>query len=1154
MDLVQLFIQIQGSTSSTDFREIDLYPEEPITYTKRIGHIEDPTVVASDFARTFRVPNTPNNSVVFKTAFNVNSIDYDSTLYCNSYINVNGIYFSSGNLRLENVYRNDSIGLIEYEINYYGQTTTFAANVKSKLMRELDLSEYNHIITYANLVSSWNLTFLNGDIVYPLAEWGYDYDDSTGVNIPVQSTLSVYNPPLSQKGFTIPTNPLILKQYKPIIRARYLWDKIFSESGFTYTSNFISNESIFTNLYHISTGDNTSDAEIKVDSFKAEGLQPIAIGPNVWNVSVIGGYQQVIINNDIYDYGDAFSTTQSHFVCPFSGSYDFLISDSMARISPPVNAAGGPGPQAGNLTFQLHVNGVPSVFKTAYYESPANISYPLYNDNTMTSTNIFFPPVNLSAGDIVTVWMIPYYVPPQTAPIWFPDFNCYLYLLDFFFSCNYENINPQVLIGYFEPNYKQIDFIKGINDRFKLVWEPDPLNETNFLITPWEQWITQGATYSWSDKLDNSKDLSIVPLFSDFTRDIKFKDYEEQDFVNFSYFQEVKQTFGQLNLYSNIETISGETLYDQFYSCVPLAPIPGDNKFLIPHFAKDTETQRDPIVVKPRLVYYNGMIDVPITGSSSNVYFVNDGLLPTIMTMSQYPLVSQFSQYPFDSPAMDLNFNNSKQFFTGTAGDGYGTGKVQKTVFTEYWQTWYESTYSKYSRKMTATFNLGYSDVVDLRFNDKIWIKDSWWFPTEVRDYKLGSRQNVTVELVKLYGIDLDLDGIQNISNYVYENICYGNLPCDACCCQVPGYTFYGNSPSFTQSFAIFSDPGLINYASPGNYFYDGTAYNIGSFGIINATYSCATCSCTGLLESEFVCFDTTVCFACCCTAFLTQVYRNGATIGTSTQIWADNIGTIPVTPNRWYHQAGDLLVAFVGPDGFTVTMTAPCGGCNCGGGGGNQLFLDNYNLAYDTGSFPALGAKVACCVGSYGLTMSKGLVSLYGNTQSFTASTSFYFDLFKDYPVGTASTGPLVLSDGEFYKVVTNGTASSLNSCDYSSNCPDRTEVVTFNVNNSIGTDVTVEVDAQISFDQVLNWWTYGSTSSGVTFSNTFTASYEPNSFIHCDIIAGTAIGYLTIDRYIDSSLDNTQTYTTPGSISSEYFRVGTQSTIVNITWADTI
>jgi hypothetical protein len=1165
MDLVQLFIQIQGSTSSTDFREIDLYPEEPITYTKRIAYLEDPTVVASDFARTFRVPNTANNSVIFKAAFNVNSADYDPTLYCNAYLNVNGIYFSSGNLRLENVYRNDAVGLIEYEINYYGQTTTFAANVKSKLMKELDLSEYNHVVTYANLVMSWNQTFFNGDIVYPLAEWGYDYSDNP--SIPIQSTLSVYDASYSQKGFTDPSNPLRLKQWKPSIRAKYLWDKIFSEAGFTYTSTFLNNQE-FTNIYHLSTGDNTSDAEIKVDEFKVTAQAPaLTFGPNdnYFEMTTPATFEKIIFGTIIFDYGSAISITQSHFTCPFSGPYTFQILDSDGRITPGIDNPTCPaGPQSGNFNFAIYRNGVFETLQTAFFDSPTGGFFPLYSDVTMTSTTIIFPTINLVAGDKIDVRLLTYFVPAQTCyfnvNIAFLT-NSYFSFNKFNFYCNYEDINPQVLIGYFEPNYRQIEFIKGINDRFKLVWEPDPLNETNFLIEPWVNWISNGATYSWSDKLDENKDIQISPLFNDFTRDIKFKDFEEQDFVNFSFYQGLKQTFGQLNLYSDIQTISGETIYEQFYSCTPLQSIPGCSPsqiFLVPHFAKDTETERSPITVKPRLLYYNGLIDVPnFTGSTAigatGAYYLNDGI-SQILTMDKYPLMSQFDQLPFDGQVLDMNFNNSQQFFAGITGIGYGSGRTENTIYTKYWKKWVDTTYLVYSKKMTATFNLGYSDVIDLKFNDKIWIKDSWWFPTVIKDYKLGSRQNTTVELVKMYGIDLNLSGnIQYVGGYPYEGICAGSTPCLACCCVSPGYTLYGTTSSFTQSLALYSDPILTNYAVPGYYKYSGSGYQIGPLGSISATFSCGACSCTGNLTKFFTCMQSTICFACCCTSFSTEVYGNGATIDTSSQIWADALGTIPATPNTWYFQSGNTSASFVGADGFTVTMYGPCT-CNCGGGGGNQLVLETYNMSYDTGSFPALGAKVACCVGSYGLTQSRGLVSLYGNTASFTASNSFYFDLFKDYPVGTASTGPLVLSDGEFYKVVTGGTAGSLNSCDYSSNCPDRTEVVTFNVSSSIGTDVTVEVDAQISFDQVLNWWTYGSTSSGFTFSNTFTASYEPNSFIHCDIITGTAIGYLTIDRYIDSSLDNTQTYTTPGSISSEYFRVGTQSTMVNITWADTI
>ena len=1145
MDLVQLFAQIQGTTQSTFYREIDLYPEEPITYTKRVEIISEPTVVASDLTQTFRVPNTPNNSIIFKAAFNVNSVDYDPTLYCKSYLNVNGIYYSSGNLRLVNTFRSDSTGLIEYQIVFVGQVSTFAANINSKLMKDLDLSDLDYNMTYTNLLSSWAQTFLNGNIIFPLIEWGYTYDDNEK---PEQSTLVPFSP-LGTKGFSNPTHALFLNQFKPIIKLSFLWDRIFQESGgFSWESDFI-NSSFWENLYHLSTGESTSDAVM--NNFGEFNCDMGTGGTNQWTMAAPSTVK-LLISGIVVDTGNNIDLIDDEFHCPQSGPYLFQFKDGIVSFN---NFIGNS--TADYVTFYLFVNGAYSgAAQTGWVHVDGLLlmtTSNIWTDNTETSTIITFPVINLVSGDKVDIRMYNYFDAQPGSPLGNPFV---MKMTQGNWICDFST-NISSLSSMFSNDYKQIDFIKGINERFKLVWVPDPNNDKNFLIEPWVDWIKAGSTYSWSDKLDENKDMDITPLFYDFEADLKFKDFEEQDMYNLSFFRDTKLTFGQLNLYSNIPVINGEKINQSYLSSLPLAPVALSDTFLIPHICQDTDKQRSPIECKPRIVFYNGLVPVPeyYPGGggfpSADTWEVFDDLF-VAHTMTTYPLISQFSgTIPFTTSSFDLNFNNSKQFWKiQNVGPAYGDGFTGLTSYTIFWKDWYESTFSKYSKKMVATFNLSYSDVVNLKFNDRIWIKDSWWFPTEIKDYKLGTSDNVQVELIKLYGLDYNLDGAD--VTYEYEGICGGSTPCLACCCEVPGYVLYGTTASFTQSFGIYSNPGLSIYPSPGFYLYSGISYELGVTGNIIGISTCGTCSCTGVLTNFFVCMQSTICFACCCNTFATVVWGNGASVDTSSQIWADSLGTIPVTPNMWYYQSGNTSVTFVGPDGFTVNMTAPCT-CNCGGGGGNQLVLDTYNMSYDTGSSP-IGGKVACCAGSYGFTQSKGVVSAYGSTSSFTASNSFYFDLFKDYPIGTASTGPLVLSDGEYFKVVTGGTAGSLNSCDYSSNCPDRTELVTFNVRNNTGIDVTLGVTSQISFDQVLNWWTYGSTSSGFTFSNTFTASYEPNSFIHCDIITGTAIGYLTIDRYIDSSLDNTQTYTTPGSISSEYFRVGTQSTMVNITWADTI
>ena len=305
MDYIQLYCQEQGATGFTSYIEIDLYNTEPIKLTKSVQSLTDPTATTSTFSRTFRVPSTNANGQYFKAVFNVNTIDYDATITADAYINVNGTYFIGGNVRLQNVFRNDATGKIEYDLLFLGETGNFGTIVAPKDLSTLNLSDYTHALNYTNIQNSWTYNLFGGDIVYPLAEWGYTYS-SGAVAIPTQSTLARYDATVAPKGFTNAINPLALEQFKPAVRVKAIWDRIFQEAGFTYDSTFLGNlgalngSDTFTKLYMISTNEAST---IQTDSvaFEAQLTQSYAVstGTSIFN--------QLLFSTELFDDANAYN-------------------------------------------------------------------------------------------------------------------------------------------------------------------------------------------------------------------------------------------------------------------------------------------------------------------------------------------------------------------------------------------------------------------------------------------------------------------------------------------------------------------------------------------------------------------------------------------------------------------------------------------------------------------------------------------------------------------------------------------------------------------------------------------------------------------------------------------------------------------------------
>lgn len=708
---VELYAKYQGASGAeyTQYRRLDLISSEPIKWTKRVQDLEDPTAVGSSYSQIFRLPNTQANNQFFKAVFNVNSFDFDVTVKVDSYINVSGAYFTSGYIRLDNIIGNFRDGSIEYEVSFVGQVGSFASVVGAKTLPELDMTGINHARTYANVVGSWTGGLLSGNVIYPLVEYGYTYNQTT--KQPNITTLSLYNATTAVRGFTNSSYPLALNQLRPWIRAKYIWDQIFEESGFTYTSTFL-NSARFTDLYAYTLPG-------------AEVTQPNADFRSAFEVD------QAIPNNvatqlrtvgEVYDYSDSYNTATYSYVSKFTGTFTFVAAAIYAFFNTT------PGPIWQDLEVRLYKNGTQIASQAGYVNTAFNFGY-VFSNTGAGDTNFGFTGVSLVEGDVINIRLF-----ISSAKI-----TNFVMKEGFWYSQA-----PSYFLGSMSmnPEYKQLDFIKGINDRFKLMWEPDPDQPGNFLIEPFNDWMEAGTERDWTAKIDGNLDTQLKPLFYTQVSKLTFADAEDADVLNESYQKAYKETFGELLIQSPIELLTGERTISSMFAPLPVGPIGNATKFLIPHLAKDTETERQPMQPRPRLGYYDGVVPSPFTW-----YFVS-----ATGAQTSYPLVSNFESYPFLEGVYDLSWTNSPQFWdvNEVGATAAGAGATNVTTYTEYWENWYNLSYSKWSRTLELTLVLDYKDILDVQMNDRIWLIDSWWMPVEISDYVLGGgKQKIRCKFVK---------------------------------------------------------------------------------------------------------------------------------------------------------------------------------------------------------------------------------------------------------------------------------------------------------------------------------------------------------------------------------------------------------------------
>jgi hypothetical protein len=1088
---VQLFAKLQDSQT---YVNLDLSANEPIKMVLSVQNIEDPLATTSAFSRTFKVPHTGVNGPYFKGVFNVNSVDFDAAKRADAYILDNGQFFANGQIILNSIYRNEKEKNVEYEITFLGETSDFGAKIGGGFMNQINMNHLNHEKSYANITNSWNNGLFNGDIVYGLIEWGYTYNAN---NQPVQPTLSNG----FAKSFTTGPNALRLSQWKPQYRAKAIWDQVFKEAGYTYDSVFL-NDTLFNKLYIIS--DNVSSAELQTaNTFKVDG----GGGGNSTNESFLIPY-----GNETADPSNNFSLVTSAFSVPITGQYTFRFEATAALGSYYQTYSS----QAdGSVEF---VNQTGTVL--------ASIPFSCYNQGydgwSQNNPSTFFDgtvQLNLTAGDVITTQCVVGAGSP--------------YVSDFFglFGAIWECTQaPQVLAatGILPANIKKIDFMKAIINRFRLVFVPSKDIQNHFTITPWKDWILEGTVRDWTDKLDDSKDLKIRPLFQGQSRFQIYKDQEDADYLNYGYQLTYKQSYGQLNFDSNNELLTGSKEYKDAFAPTPIAPIgfkEGDidaSRFLIPHIAKDTggsedtvgtsviSGKREPIQPKLRLVFYNGLIDAPVDWWMADN---DDGSLRTLKTV--YPLMSSFSTWPITPSTLDLNWKNSDPFWKAT--DTFlGPGTTANSCYNVYWKTWNDQVFDPYSRIVDANITLDYQDVLDLKFNDYIFLKDSWYVVNKITDYIPGNTSNCRVELVKLGNIGVT---IPYIAPVVYEPIqlCYSATatPCQVFCCndQVTvsstyyiqqGYTYSGATQLFLDQNGQLPAPAGIYSNGVNINEYDGT-------GILIATYNPAECDCIPDVYSFNLIKSKTPCGLCCGDEGSSVVaYGLNATWEFNTLLWLDAAMTVPL-PNGWYSD-GTLGVVYQFING-AISVAYNCDTCNC-----LEVPLYPHNVRFNT---------VLCKACRCGLS-----VSVWTDNATWENSTLIYSN----------NVGTIPASEGFYNKsgwyLETDGTSAvtSSGTCPSCTPCKPKVDIDIIIVTLKSGYTTTVTVES--SDDSGKTWINEGSVSiipSDSVLEKTETLSVGEGDIFRVtatsDIIEGDITTVLDVN-----GADETQNVLSPGFTITNY------------------
>ena len=712
---------------------IDLYKDDPIKLTLSVEDITNADATSA-FSKTFRVPGTRNNNKFFKHAFLIDGIDYDVTVKKSADVLVDGAEFRTGHIRLQKIYINQELDKIEYEIIFLGETRDFSTKIGDLSMNNLNIPELQHALTTVNVVNSWQAFpqgadgdgLFNGDVLYPLIDHGNTYEDG----VPQENRISMEG----SHRFTQNGHPITPERFKPMIRAKRLWDKIFEDAGYTYNSTFL-NGNTFRRLYVSAFG---NDASVTLDVFK-DSINNMEYTYNYPD----GFYQPIKFALPISDPGDNLDLNNYAYIVPITGTYTMEASLFAYAYNLVQLGGGRVRREYVNANIEVRVNGTTVAASGGSQLTPTTLT--------------FNGDIQLNAGDVVQLWL------NTTVPASEIETNNRIWKV----TASPGVFNPTSAL---DKEYKQIDFIKDILTLFRLVMSPDPYIPNRFNIEPYIDYVNTGTIRDWSDKLIRNKDRQIQPLFDTQTDRIEFRFTDDGDYVNKYHKDAYQNPYGYLAFDSGNDLLKGTRKIDVQFAPTPVTRIegaPNTSSWIIPHThtheAGDNGTEHLPIKCKTRLLFYNGLkaTDVSwyLTGSATH--------------FDEYPAVTPYENFPQTETGLNLNWFNDVKYW-GSNVAGYQTDGI--TLFQRYWSSYITDLYNTAARRVTAYFTLNNVDLQGFAFNDVIFLDGVYYKPERIVDAPIGEKSQVKVELIK--ALDFRPDDFEGRLVYALQAMappCFGD-------------------------------------------------------------------------------------------------------------------------------------------------------------------------------------------------------------------------------------------------------------------------------------------------------------------------------------------------------------------------------------------
>jgi hypothetical protein len=726
---------------------LDLYEDENIPLTLSVDDFKNVAEKVQSYSKAFNLPATKRNNQIFENLFELtrsaqNFLTFNPYAKTKSVLKQDGFTLFEGYLRVLDI--QDKEGEISYNVNLYSEVISFADTLKDKTFSQLDFTELEHLYNKTNIKLSWNesttpITYTNPGtsgfrnyyttVKYPFVDWTHQ--------------ILIANP----GGTPTAGNPQLVnleQAFRPFINIKYLIDRIFQDTEFTYESAFF-NEVDFNRLYmDFNWGD--------------ENTPNIVDGTTIQSYYYLGGTNTPSAN---------FATT----------------SFSVMQLSTGIPLLGGNFPANYNSTTHIITSTVLNETYTVNYvygiENTDSVSRTVQCQWLFNSTQINLSPViTIAAGGTFTytgsftqimtnigdTLQVQFKTNAGTANKVRQQQSVNFFGLgaDVQFVESIANVTSNVILQTLRGELGQWEFLKGIMTMFNLVASPDKSNPNNIIIEPYKDMFLPSITgtpnffddnstkLDWTNKIDTTEIK--LEVLTDLNKRTVFKFVEDDDDYAFNLYKTAvqghlygSQVFDASTTTGNLQSVlegEEEIIAEPFAATVPK---PYDTQFpdfitpSIYSYNADDGTSEG-FENSPRIMYNNGVKTLTsctyYIPAQNGAFSENANEFLQFSHLTDIPTLISIPPDPDDT--VDFHFGICQ--LIQPIGDA-----TPNNLFNTYWAPYFNELYNPDTRTMTLKVNLTSGDINTFNFYDTVFIKNRLFRVNKI-DYK--PNELATVEFI----------------------------------------------------------------------------------------------------------------------------------------------------------------------------------------------------------------------------------------------------------------------------------------------------------------------------------------------------------------------------------------------------------------------